>query len=176
MAFNSSTGKFIYAYKSGSALDSSSTSEGLSQHNGYGDFSLDFSQARGGSSLNPFTADASSTNTSTTTTSPSSTSSSTASPTSSAASTSGKKQHYPFNPTLFAHGLMASLAFVILMPAGAIGIRVLSIPGMWAIHGAIMLFAYVIYIAAFGIGVFLAMNWGYVSRLPYLRLPSSPDI
>lgn len=74
-------------------------------------------------------------------------------------------KHYPFNPALFAHGLLASMAFVILMPAGAIGIRILSIPGMWAIHGAIMALAYVIYIAAFGIGVHLAMGWGYVRRL-----------
>lgn len=74
------------------------------------------------------------------------------------------EKHYPFNPALFAHGLLASIAFVILMPAGAIGIRILSIPGMWAIHGAIMALAYVIYIAAFGIGVHLAMGWGYVSR------------
>ncbi|GAB7352716.1 hypothetical protein MBLNU459_g3071t1 [Dothideomycetes sp. NU459] len=174
MNFSSNAGKFIYAYKSGKALDTSSVSQGLDQHDDYGDFTLDFSQARGGSSFNPFVADASSpsgtsstsstSGTSTTATSSASSGASASStPATTTSSSSGKKKHYPFNPVLFAHGLMASLAFVILMPAGAISIRIFNFPGLIWVHAAIQMLAYAVYIAAFGIGVYLAMNWGYLT-------------
>jgi hypothetical protein len=57
---------------------------------------------------------------------------------------------------LIAHGVLASLAFVILFPAGSIAIRLASFPGVVWLHAAFQVFAYLIYIAAFGIGVYLA--------------------
>jgi hypothetical protein len=57
---------------------------------------------------------------------------------------------------LIAHGVLASLAFVILFPAGAIVIRLASFPGVVWLHAAFQTFAYLIYIAAFGLGVYLA--------------------
>jgi hypothetical protein len=57
---------------------------------------------------------------------------------------------------LIAHGVLASLAFVILFPAGAIAIRLASFPGVVWLHAAFQIFAYLIYIAAFGLGVYLA--------------------
>jgi hypothetical protein len=57
---------------------------------------------------------------------------------------------------LIAHGILASLAFVILFPAGAIAIRLASFPGVVWLHAAFQIFAYLVYIAAFGLGVYLA--------------------
>ncbi|KAF2247128.1 hypothetical protein BU26DRAFT_342374 [Trematosphaeria pertusa] len=59
---------------------------------------------------------------------------------------------------LIAHGVLASLAFVILFPTGSILIRLASFPGLWLVHGLFQLFAYVVYIAAFGIGVWFVKN------------------
>jgi hypothetical protein len=57
---------------------------------------------------------------------------------------------------LIAHGVLASLAFVILFPAGSIAIRLASFPGVVWLHAAFQVFAYLVYIAAFGLGVYLA--------------------
>lgn len=57
---------------------------------------------------------------------------------------------------LIAHGVLAALAFVILFPAGAITIRLASFPGVVWFHAAFQAFAYLVYIAAFGLGVYLA--------------------
>jgi hypothetical protein len=59
---------------------------------------------------------------------------------------------------LIAHGVLASLAFVILFPAGSIAIRLASFPGIGWLHGAFQIFAYLIYIAAFALGVRLACS------------------
>lgn len=57
---------------------------------------------------------------------------------------------------LIAHGVLAALAFVILFPAGAIAIRLASFPGIVWLHAAFQVFAYLVYIAAFGLGVYIA--------------------
>ncbi|KNG48411.1 CBD9-like protein [Stemphylium lycopersici] len=57
---------------------------------------------------------------------------------------------------VIAHGVLASLAFVVLFPAGSIAIRLASFPGLVWIHGAFQIFAYVVYIAGFGLGAYLA--------------------
>jgi hypothetical protein len=57
---------------------------------------------------------------------------------------------------LIAHGVLASLAFVILFPAGAIAIRLASFPGVAWLHGAFQIFAFMVYIAAAGLGIYLA--------------------
>ncbi|KAK5229915.1 hypothetical protein LTR72_001449 [Exophiala xenobiotica] len=51
-----SSSSWIYAYKSGDALDSTSTGESISQHDSTGQFSLDLTTGTGGSSSNPFVA------------------------------------------------------------------------------------------------------------------------
>jgi hypothetical protein len=57
---------------------------------------------------------------------------------------------------LIAHGTLAALAFVIFFPAGAIAIRLASFPGVVWFHAAFQAFAYFVYIAAFGLGVYMA--------------------
>lgn len=59
---------------------------------------------------------------------------------------------------LIAHGVLASLAFVMLFPAGSILIRLGSFRGAWLIHGLFQIFAYLVYTAAVGLGIWLAQQ------------------
>lgn len=59
---------------------------------------------------------------------------------------------------LITHGVLGSLAFVILFPAGSILIRLGSFRGIWLIHGLFQVFAYLVYTAAVGLGVWLAQQ------------------
>ncbi|EMC94910.1 hypothetical protein BAUCODRAFT_518299 [Baudoinia panamericana UAMH 10762] len=57
-----------------------------------------------------------------------------------------------------AHAVLATLAFGFLFPVGGIMIRLASFPGLWWVHGLFQIFAYILYIAAFAIGVYMATN------------------
>jgi hypothetical protein len=59
---------------------------------------------------------------------------------------------------LIAHGVLAALAFVIFFPVGAILIRLGSFRGVWLVHGIFQLFAYIVYIVAFGLGIYMVNN------------------
>jgi len=70
-----------------------------------------------------------------------------------------------------AHAVLASLAFVIFFPMGAICIRIL--PGKIALilHGLFQLFAYLVFTAAVGLGIWLCVyvrfsDYHLVSREP----------
>ncbi|KAL5394800.1 hypothetical protein PMIN06_006326 [Paraphaeosphaeria minitans] len=67
---------------------------------------------------------------------------------------------------LIAHGVLAALAFVIFFPAGAIAIRLASFTGVVWFHAAFQAFAYMVYIAAFGLGVYIASERHYVRISP----------
>ncbi|KAF2024326.1 hypothetical protein EK21DRAFT_104741 [Setomelanomma holmii] len=59
---------------------------------------------------------------------------------------------------LIAHGVLAALAFVLFFPVGSILIRLGSFRGVWLVHGIFQLFAYIVYIVAFGLGVWMVNN------------------
>ncbi|KAF2032415.1 hypothetical protein EK21DRAFT_110087 [Setomelanomma holmii] len=63
-----------------------------------------------------------------------------------------------------AHGALASVAFVALFPMGAIAVRLASFPGIVWIHAAFQVFAYLVYIAGFGLGVYIAVEGDYLSE------------
>ncbi|KAL6707520.1 hypothetical protein ACN47E_004090 [Coniothyrium glycines] len=56
---------------------------------------------------------------------------------------------------IIAHAVLASLAFVLFFPVGAILIRLGKFRGVWLIHGLFQVFAYLVYVAAFGIGIWM---------------------
>jgi len=72
-----------------------------------------------------------------------------------------------------AHGVLASLAFVILFPFGAIGIRLLSFPGLIWVHAAIQALSYVVFIVAFGLGIYMATELHMVSPAAPISPPSN---
>jgi hypothetical protein len=68
---------------------------------------------------------------------------------------------------LIAHGTLAALAFVIFFPSGAIAIRLASFSGVVWFHAAFQAFAYLVYIAAFGLGVHIAKEQQLVCIPPF---------
>lgn len=64
-----------------------------------------------------------------------------------------------YNTMVTAHAVLATLAFGLFFPVGGIIIRLASWRGLWWIHGLFQLFAYVLYIAAFAIGVYMATHF-----------------
>jgi hypothetical protein len=65
---------------------------------------------------------------------------------------------------LLAHAVMASLAFVAFFPIGGILIRVASFTGLVWVHAALQILGFFVYIAAFGIGIWIAINGNYLSQ------------
>jgi hypothetical protein len=59
---------------------------------------------------------------------------------------------------LIAHGVVASLAFVILFPAGAIALRLSSFPGIVRLHAAFQIISYIVYIVGAGLGAYVAQE------------------
>jgi hypothetical protein len=65
---------------------------------------------------------------------------------------------------LLAHGVMASLAFVAFFPIGGILIRAGSFTGLIWVHAALQVFGFLIYLVAFGIGIWIAVNGQYLNN------------
>ncbi|KAK4541735.1 hypothetical protein LTR36_007444 [Oleoguttula mirabilis] len=162
MDFTGSSSNWIHAYKSGSALYSDDLSESISQHDESGTFTWDLSQAKGGSDANPFT-DSVATGTSTVTAASSTSSSSSGNNSNNTTATLVNAGYNGLSQSkqqqiLVAHGALAALAFVALFPIGAILIRLANFTGSIWVHAALQLVAYLFYIVAFGLGVYMATS------------------
>lgn len=58
---------------------------------------------------------------------------------------------------LLAHGVMMGVAFGILFPMGAIVLRMFNFKGLIWFHAGWQILAYIISLAAFGLGVWMAV-------------------
>lgn len=147
MDFTASKGPWIYAAKNGEPLNSDDLDEEIMFHDIYSPFTWDFSAAKGGNAVNPFLTTAPSNGTTTTT-------------------SSGGTVAPPSNITqiMIAHGVLASLAFVILWPVGAMIVRLATFSSFVKIHVAIQLLAWTIFIAAFGMGAYMASVYDLTSN------------
>jgi hypothetical protein len=61
-----------------------------------------------------------------------------------------------------AHGTLASIAFVAVFPIGAILVRLASFRQLAWTHGGLQIFGYAVFIAAAGIGIFMADGGDYM--------------
>jgi hypothetical protein len=138
MSLQDSTSDWLYAYHQGSPINSDDTNAVIPQHDRHGNFQWDLSRATGGSSPNPFT--------------------SAATTTSSSSSTNEWQQMSTQSQNRYAqaHGALAGLAFVGILPIGAILVRLASFSGLAWIHGGLQIFGYIIFIAASGLGIYIA--------------------
>ena len=163
MDVKSTSSNWIWAIKSGSAVDSPSVSVDLIQHDTMGSVAVDLTQGTGGSSSNPFVAlsnSGSSTNTSSVS---GSTDGSSSSYTTSGVTVidSGPSD---FEQIQIAHGFIMAFAFVVLFPVGALMRHLTIIPKVIpVVHVPIQLFALAMVITGLGLGVFLALNLGAIS-------------
>nr|OQO27787.1 hypothetical protein B0A51_05845 [Rachicladosporium sp. CCFEE 5018] len=134
MDFSSSAASWIYANKFGYPIQSDDLNAGIQQHgNAYGTWSWDFATARGSNSVNPFLE------------------TSVITPT---VINNSKSR----NTVLVAHGVMASLAFLVVFPIGGILVRVANFSGLVWVHAGLQMLAWLIYLVAFCMGVWLATN------------------
>lgn len=147
MSFTDVSSEWIWAHKTGVALSSNSVDAGIGFHDEYGVANLNLQTATGGESANPFlTAGSVST--------PSQTSSG-ATDAATGPSDSGKVR--------IAHGVLASLACVILFPSGAIAIRIFSFRNLLWLHAGWMIAVYMIVLASLGMGVWMAYLYHHLS-------------
>jgi len=137
MDFSQSSTNWIYALGNGSPINSDAKDATITKHSPTGSaaFQWDLSPAVGGNSVNPFVT------AQTTTTS--------------SAGASSALFVAKYERIRLAHGAAAGIAFVGLFPIGAILIRLASFKGLVWVHAAIQALGYVLYIAAFGLGLWM---------------------
>lgn len=163
MNFSSSSASWMQAYKYGSALNTNFLGASISQHDDAGVFDWDISQAKGGSGSNPFIEA-----NGTASLPPLQMGGSNSSGSDGAAS--GHSSGYlslsiqTQNAILYAHAALACIVFVALLPGGAILVRLSAFAGnIWA-HGAIQMFSFLMYMAAVGLGIYMAIPQGLTDK------------
>lgn len=143
MDLKSSSTTWIWAYKNGSPLNSDSQSARLAQHDAMASFQFDLADATGGNSLNPFAAEGGAS-------APISSGNGGSSDIENEIKLAGRVRK--------AHGIIMSLAFVIVYPLGAIIIRLLSFSGLVWVHAATQIFSYLLALTGLGLGVYIALK------------------
>lgn len=184
-----SSSQWIFAHKSGDALDATSTSADISQHDTNGQFKLDLTTGTGGSSSNPFVAssdDSSSSAAATTGTatatgttphntatvpgtdivsSPTGTSGVSSPLTSTSPSSSGDQVvSDPNKATRTAHAVIMPLVFVVLFPLSALTIYLPYHEKVRHIHAPLQVLSIILMLVGLGLGVRLAKKLDEVDK------------
>ena len=150
--FTSDSGSWIHASLPGDPLDSIDVDEEIEQHQDHGSFTWDYSSAQGGSDVNPFVAKAGSNGGVSKT--PHASSGSNAGE--SSESEDDDDEAEPSEMMVRAHGTLAAIVFLVLFPSGAIFVRIPSLTRFVWIHAGIQIFTYCCFIAAAGLGIYIA--------------------
>ncbi|OJJ46673.1 hypothetical protein ASPZODRAFT_152120 [Penicilliopsis zonata CBS 506.65] len=153
-----SASEWVWAVNKGAALYSTNVSQHLTQHDWHGIFSLDLTLATGGDSANPFASNASY----------------------STVNYSSKSKQQQISDTILhkkriAHGVMTSVAFVLLFPNFALTLFIFpsryTVP--W-IHAPLQLFGACLALAGFGVGVSVSRDLqelgGYHPSIGYVAV------
>ncbi|KYG47367.1 hypothetical protein M433DRAFT_104559 [Acidomyces richmondensis BFW] len=156
MNFSSRSTSWIQAYKYGSALNTNDLGASISQHDGEGVFDWDISQAKGGSSSNPFIE------VNGTPSLPPLQTGGSSGPSSDSGNDQTTSGHS--NAFLYAHAALACIVFVALLPGGAILVRLSIFGGNIWIHAMIQIFSFMMYMVAVGLGIYMAVPQGIVDK------------
>lgn len=87
-------------------------------------------------------------------------------------------EHEYWHKLLIIHGVLMGLAFAIFFPVGAIILHAFRFKGMIWFHAGWQAFALTISLIAFGIGVYLAVEFqevGYTTKNPHRPLHEPPN-
>ncbi|KAK3617940.1 hypothetical protein LTR22_026544 [Elasticomyces elasticus] len=147
MDFTGSSSNWIFASKTGARMDADDISANIQ-----GAFLWDFSQAKGGSDHNPFLNSAAT---------------GSASPVASTAATTAciaSSESAGSEAVVLAHGILACIAFVGIFPLGGILIRIIDSKYTVRIHARLQLLGYAFFIAAFVLGVAMAVKFDYLDN------------
>jgi hypothetical protein len=147
MSLQGGNSNWLHAHSQGSPINSDDPSVPISQHDGMGSFQWDLSRATGGSGGNPFINASSSTVTTT--------------------GAQGQNSWERLSTQtqmryVQAHGALASIAFVAILPIGAILVRLASFHGLLWTHASLQIFGYAVFIAAAGLGLFIAKGGAHL--------------
>ncbi|GAM89121.1 hypothetical protein ANO11243_071560 [Dothideomycetidae sp. 11243] len=143
--YKGSSSSWLYAARPGSPLMSDDLGAVIEQHDAHGTFSFNTPKAIGGPDSNPFVEAASNG------------SSSGDGSGSSSGSDDDDGGSSNIGRLILVHGSLAGVAFVALFPLGAVLMRIPGIGSARAnIHGGVQVFAYLVFIAAAGIGIHIA--------------------
>jgi hypothetical protein len=145
MSLQGGNSDWVYSHLQGSPINSDDKNAVISKHDGPGAFQWDLSRATGGSNTNPFTGAA----------------------TTATSSSQGQNSWNRLSTQTqmrfaHAHGALASIAFVAAFPIGAILVRLSSFRALAWIHGGLQVFTYAVFIAAAGLGIFMANGFAYL--------------
>jgi hypothetical protein len=153
MNLASTSTTWIWAYKNGSPLKNDSPSASLDEHDVKDSFTFNLADATGGTSLNPFAAQAAAAPGGT------GTDSSPGLVTESTGGSSNIENEIKIaRRAKIAHATILGLAFVIVYPLGAILIRLFSFSGLVWVHAATQAFAYLMALTGLGLGVYIALK------------------
>jgi hypothetical protein len=158
MSFTDNQAPWIAAWKQGDSLATTNKAAVIQQHDDTSQFRLDLSQAVVSTDSNPYVSGGSNNSLA-----PGPTISGSGAGSSLGNSSSGVVEigGSSLNTILpIAHGLIMSLALIVLFPLGAI---LMPLLGRWYIHAAWQLFAWSLMWAAFGLGVATARQQDIVS-------------
>jgi hypothetical protein len=146
LSLSSTASGWIGSYKSGDPLNSTSQSQIITQHDNTAVYSLNLAEAQLADDSNPFLSTSSNANETSSTSS----------------NNSGSAVAYvdPITTYEMAHGPIMAATMVILLPMGAIILRVFGV--VW-LHAAIQLFSLAAIIVGFGLGIHLAQISDLVS-------------
>lgn len=145
--FTAQSGQWIHGRKGGQSLDTTDLQASITEHDVHDGFTWNYSNAVGGASLNPFTAS----------------DAVVSSGPASANSSSGGNRTTRRN-ILLAHGVLASLAFLVFFPLGSIVMRVGGFNGVLQAHIATQILSWLLFIAAFGLGLWYGITGKYMSE------------
>ena len=134
--FTAQSGQWIHGRKSGQSLDTTDVQASIMEHDAHDGFTWTYSNAVGGASSNPFTA------------SDAVVSNGSASTNGSSGGNQGKRQNI-----ILAHGVLASLAFLVFFPLGSIIMRVGGFNGVLQAHIATQVLSWLLFVTAFGLGL-----------------------
>lgn len=155
---------WIWSVKHGSAIDSTSTSQNLIQHDIMGTFTFDLSKATGGSSQNPFDESESSPTSSGASPSARSPSGSSGYGSGSSSTSTGPSAS-SIDSRRKAHGAVMAVSFAVLLPVAALSLHLpLKVATVPFIHAPIQLLSLCLIIAGMGMGISLAQDLHYLKN------------
>jgi Cytochrome domain of cellobiose dehydrogenase/Eukaryotic cytochrome b561 len=142
MAFNDPQSNWIWAWKQGNPISSSSPAISLEQHDNVGQLTFDLTKATGNSeSTNPFAS-----------LNPTNSNSSSAS-----GEDGGGSEEPSYYPSMkIAHGSLLGVCMVLLLPSGAALRRLAPRSSIW-LHAGWQMFGWCVALAGMGIGIWMAL-------------------
>lgn len=143
--FGAQSGQWIHARKNGGPLDTTDVQARISEHDVHDSFSWTYSGAVGGASANPFA-------------------SSDVVVASGPSATNGTSSGNNRRNILLAHGVMASLAFLVFFPVGAIVMRLGKFNGVLQVHIALQVLSWLMFITAFVLGLYYGVTGRYMKE------------